>query len=314
MGSLLHEFRRHQRQDNSRPDHRASATLIESGFPLRLGLQLPQWGRSATREGVIETAKAAEAHGFDSVWASDHIVYPLGTAPRYPYGTQEVPFSPDEGYLEVLTTLAVVAGATSTVRLGTSVLVLPMRELLITAKVISTLDVLASGRTVIALAAGWWQEEFEALGVNFASRGPRFDEQLGALMALWKDGCGQMSGHHVAYPQVMMEPKPLQKGGPEIWIGGSGVHAWKRVAQPGVTGWHGIGHRAETFDTARAGIASKCFLSGRDPSSIRLSTTTGLPSDPKRAAERILALVALGVSQVSAHTSRRRLSIGVGHN
>src|ERR1700681_4260340 len=112
----------------------------------RIGIQLPQWGAAASRKNVLEIARAAEAMGFDSVWASDHVVYPLEGSTPYPYaGSGDKPFTPDEGYLEALTTLAVVAGATSTIQLGTSVLILPMRETLLTAKAIATLDVLSDG-------------------------------------------------------------------------------------------------------------------------------------------------------------------------
>src|SRR5690606_13841349 len=107
-------------------------------------------------------AQAAEAAGFDSVWASDHIVHPLTGEAPYPYGSGELPFRAEDGYLEALTTLAFVAGCTERIRLGTSVLVLPMREVLLTGKVLASLDALSGGRVAVTVATGWWQAEYEA--------------------------------------------------------------------------------------------------------------------------------------------------------
>jgi alkanesulfonate monooxygenase SsuD/methylene tetrahydromethanopterin reductase-like flavin-dependent oxidoreductase (luciferase family) len=89
-----------------------------------------------------------------------------------------------------------------------------------------------------------------------------------------------MSGRHVMYPEVAVQPRPVQPGGPEVWIGGSGRRVWARIARSRAAGWHGIGHKAELFEAARAGIAKACAAAGRDPSLVRLSNATGMPSDP----------------------------------
>lgn len=265
---------------------------------MRVGLQLPQWGALATRDGVLELAQAAEAAGFDSLWVSDHVVHPLSGPADYPYAAGGPPFDAGAGYLEALTTLAVVAGATERIRLGTSVLLLPMRETLLTAKALATLDVLSGGRLSIAVAAGWWRSEFEALGADFDSRGERLDEQLQALRALWRSGEGEWQGRHVRFPPVAVRPTPLQIGGPELWIGGRGSRVWRRVAATPEAGWHGIGFKLEALEAARAAIATACAASGRDPATVRYSTATGMPSDPDRLLERLRLLGQSGLDQV----------------
>ena len=140
---------------------------------MRIGVHVPQWGQSATRSGVLDVALAAEASGLDSIWVADHLVFPVESKSRYPYRPDGVPFDLADGFLEALTELAVVAGATSRIGLGTSVLVMPMRDPLTTAKVATTIDVLSVGRLQLALGAGWWREEFDALGQACEGRGGR---------------------------------------------------------------------------------------------------------------------------------------------
>ena len=266
---------------------------------MRIGIQLPQWGRAASREAILRIARLAETAGFDSVWASDHVVYPLDAPADYPYNVDRTPpFTPEDGYLEVLTTLAVVAGATERIRLGTSVLILPMRNILLTAKVVSTLDVLSSGRVTLALSAGWWQGEFEALGQNFEQRGPRFDEQLVVLRDLWTNGRAAAEGKNVNFSTVVSEPKPIQPGGPDLWIGGRGKRVWARIARSNVRGWHGIGHDRESIGSAQVAIAAACTEHKRDFSTVGFSTATGMPTTAEKILSRIGALTTANVDQV----------------
>jgi probable F420-dependent oxidoreductase len=266
---------------------------------MRIGIQLPQWGELATRAAVVRIARAAEDAGFDSVWVSDHVVYPLEGEANYPQSADgSPPFKAEEGYLEAIAMLGVVAGATERVGLGTSVLVLPMRNLLLTAKSLATLDVLSGGRVSIAVATGWWTAEFEALGADFAKRGTVLDQQLKAVAELWSLGRAKADGDGVKFPLVVSEPRPIQAGGPPIWVGGEGPRVWRRIARSIAVGWHGVGYKAAAFDAARDGITAACRESGRDPAGVRLSTATGMPAAPDRLLGRIQALVDAGLSQV----------------
>jgi probable F420-dependent oxidoreductase len=266
---------------------------------LRIGIQLPQWGAIATRDSLIRLAREAESAGLDSVWISDHVVYPVGVPADYPYSpTKEPPFAPEDGYLEALATLAVIAGATERIRLATSVLILPMRPLLLTAKTLATIDVMSGGRLDLAVADGWWRAEFEALGADFDVRRDVLDEQIVAMRKLWTVGRGSANGPHLRFGEVVVEPRPIQPGGPTLWVGGRGPRTWRRVASHDVTGWHGIGYDSEQIGRARDEIIEACALTGREPDDVSYSTATGLPRTADRTRERLDSLVGAGIDQV----------------
>src|SRR5262249_21335608 len=157
-----------------------------------IGVHLQTWGAFARRPAILSVARTVEDAGLDSVWVADRVVFPLRSRTQYPYG--ELLYAAEDGFLEALSTLAVVAGATSRISLGTSALVLPTRHPLLLAKSIATLDVLSEGRIVLAVGIGWWREEYEALGVPFERRGHRFEEQIRILRRLWTDGRAAHNG------------------------------------------------------------------------------------------------------------------------
>jgi probable F420-dependent oxidoreductase len=259
---------------------------------MRVGIHVPQWGDLATRSGLVDIAQAAEAVGIDSVWVADHIVFPLESRSVYPYRADGVPFTAEDGFLEGLTSLAVLAGATERIRLGTSVLVLPLREPLTAAKTIATLDVLSGGRTVLAVGAGWWEEEFAAVGQRFSARGRRFDEQLEILRRAWSEPSFSHRGEFYSFEALSCTPLPIQKGGPPLLIGGMGAAAMRRAATLG-DGWHAVGGRIDTL--AEGWQTVKAAGSRTD---LRLSTSSGLHPDPDRALDRLLALDRFGVDDL----------------
>lgn len=257
---------------------------------MRIGIHLPQWGAGATRSGVLDVAQAAEECGFDSVWVADHLVLPVESASSYPYLAKGTPFTHDDGFLEPLTMLAAVAGATSRVELGTSVLVLPMRHPLEVAKVAATIDQLSGGRLQLAVGAGWWREEFEALDQRFDARGKRMDEQIEILRLAWTKGTFAYEGEFYAFPELACLPLPVRPGGPPLLIGGLGEIAYRRVQRHG-DGWQVLG--ADLGALAR--MREKLDAIG--PGKV-LSTSTGMPRTPERAVERLSALAEAGLDQV----------------
>lgn len=259
---------------------------------MRVGIHVPQWGDLATRSSLVDVAQAAEAVGLDSVWVADHIVFPIESSSVYPYRADGVPFTAEDGFLDALTSLAVLAGATERIRLGTSVLVLPLREPLTAAKTIATLDVLSGGRTVLAVGAGWWREEFSAVGQRFAARGRRFDEQLGILRRAWSEPSLSHQGEFYSFESLSCTPLPIQKGGPPLLIGGMGPAAMRRAATIG-DGWHAVGGR---IDTLAEGWRTVKAAGSR--ANLRLSTSSGLHPDPDKALERLRALQHLGVDDL----------------
>lgn len=262
-----------------------------------IGVHVPQWGAGATRDGVLTVARAAEDAGLDSVWVADHVVFPLYGDSKYPYRRDGVPFEPEDGFLDAITTLAVVAGATTRVRLGTSSLVAPMREPLQLAKAVATLDVLSGGRAVLGFGAGWWKEEFVALGAEFEARGRRFDEQIEIMRSLWRDGRLEHHGRFYDFGEVVCEPRPLQPGGPPLLIGGMGERAQRRAALHG-DGWHAIGAKVEGLVAGHSTVRRLAREAGRDPDSLVLSTSTGLPANPDDAVRRLHQLADAGVGNV----------------
>ena len=131
---------------------------------------------------IVEVAKRAEAAGFDQVVLPDHVVMSANVEP-YPYG--EFPYPPGDPWVEPLTTLAAIAGATSTVRLGTGVLITPLRPAALLAKTVATLDNLSGGRVDLGVGLGWQREEYDAVGVPWERRWARHDDTIRACRALW---------------------------------------------------------------------------------------------------------------------------------
>jgi probable F420-dependent oxidoreductase len=264
---------------------------------MKIGVHLPQWGADATRSGVLSVARCAEDAGLDSVWVADHLVYPVRSESAYPYRADGTPFGPEDGFLEAFTMLAAVAGATSRVQLGTSVFVMPMREPLQIAKTVATLDVLSEGRVILGIGAGWWEEEYRALGATFARRGRRLDEQIQIVRALWRDGRLEHHGEFYDFDEVVCEPRPVQPGGPPILVGGMGAPGWRRAARLG-DGWHAVGSHEETLSEGLAEVRRLAAESGREPDEVGLSTSAGLPADPERALKRLIRLGETGVRHV----------------
>jgi probable F420-dependent oxidoreductase len=200
---------------------------------VRLGLFLPVSGRAATRETLVEAARQAERWGFDSVWAADRIVIPWQIETGYAYnesGSFFVP--PDRPFLEALTTMAFLAGCTERVRLGVSVLVLPYRNPLYWAKVVTTIDHLSEGRFVLGVGVGWMREEFEALGADFERRGAVADEHLEIWRVLTTEEHASHEGRLHRFDDIGFLPKHYRAPIP-IWVGGEGRAARQRAGRDG---------------------------------------------------------------------------------
>src|SRR5919199_3201946 len=185
---------------------------------MRFGLSLPHFQRVASPEAIQRVAQRAEQLGYDGIWVSDHIVIPVSAAERF--GSM---------FYEPLTALGFVAACTSRVRLGTTVIILPYRNPLVTAKVLSTLDVLSGGRITAGMAVGWTEDEFKALGVPFQERGALSDEYIAAFKALWTQDKPAFQGRHVRFDNIAFEPKPVQKPHIPIWVGGNSKRAIRRA-------------------------------------------------------------------------------------
>ena len=183
---------------------------------MRIGVSLPNVGLDHGKEMVLPVAEAADRLGFDSVWAAHHVTLPYERTSQYPYqhsGT-EVAMSPGMQWLDPLVTLSMCAAVTDRVRLGTSVLVLPYRNPVNLAAEAAALDVLSDGRFVLGVGAGWMQEEFRALGIDPAERGPRTDEHIEVLRTLWTQDPASFDGRFTSFERHRARDHPPHRGRP----------------------------------------------------------------------------------------------------
>jgi probable F420-dependent oxidoreductase len=195
---------------------------------MKFGVALPNFGKFAEREYIIEIARTAEDLGFDSLWFSDHIIIP-----HLHQGFGEV-------FYEPLVTLAYIASQTNKILLGTSVIILPYRNPIVLAKMISTLDVLSGGRVIFGVGAGWLKEEFLALGASYEERGSITDEGIEVLKLLWTEENPVFKGRYHEFSNINFLPRPIQKPYPPIWVGGNSRKAVERAVSYG-DGWHPVG-------------------------------------------------------------------------
>jgi probable F420-dependent oxidoreductase len=244
-----------------------------------IGFDLPVRGALATPETIARLAVEGEAMGFGHATFSDHIVIPNDIQARYPYAeTGEFPAQARGDWYEQLTTMAFVAARTTRLRLVTSVMVVPHRPAVLTAKVLATIDLLSQGRLTVGCGAGWLAEEFAALGTPpFAERGAVTDEYLGAFRALWTMPAPRFDGRYVRFSDVVFAPKPKQQPHPPLWVGGESAPALRRAARLG-DGWYPIGSNPrfplDTLTRYRDAVQRLRALAGeagRDPSKLTLA-------------------------------------------
>jgi probable F420-dependent oxidoreductase len=193
---------------------------------MRLGIHLPHIGRKAGPDTIRRAAIQAEAVGFDDVWVSEHIIVPKDAA--YP---------PTPNFWDPVLTLTWAAAVTTRVRLGTSVLVLPLRHPLPLAKELATLQNLSGGRLILGAGVGWLEAEFDALGVPFKQRGRRTDEGIAMMRAVWSDDPVTFESKWIPATINAMRAQPQPIAPIPIWIGGASDAAIRRALR--LDGWHG---------------------------------------------------------------------------
>ncbi len=275
---------------------------------MEIGCHLPVYGPAATREALTLFARRAESLGYDSLWVSDHVVIPWEIRSRYPYNaTGDFPLSPSTDFLEPLAVMALVAGITSRIRLGTSVLVLPHRHPVLTAKMLATVDHLAPGRVILGAGVGWMKEEIELFGVKHERRGAWSDEAIRVMRACWHDDRVSFKGEFFSFDNLGVRPRPAN-GTIPIWIGGHTERALARVATLG-DGWHAAFPSAEKMRDGIAALKKACAKEGRDPATLTISARVGLPA--RKSADELItelrALRDLGVGHVILESRMRDL-------
>jgi probable F420-dependent oxidoreductase len=246
---------------------------------IKLGLMFVNSGPFSDPRLFTHLVKTAERTGFESLWTVEHVVIPQDYKSPYPYSPSgKIPGREEVAIPDPLLPLAYAAAITSTIKLATGILILPQRHPLYVAKEVATLDVLSGGRVVLGIGSGWLKEEFDALGLDFHQRGRRTDEAIVAMRALWTEASASFHGKHFNFTNAKSFPKPAQKGGVPIVIGGHSPAAARRA------GRFGDGFFPALSDTAKlkelfAMMSEEARKTGRDPSKIELSCMGAVNSD-----------------------------------
>jgi probable F420-dependent oxidoreductase len=292
---------------------------------MQFGCHLPMFGPVATRENVLRFARRMEELGYDSLWASDHVVVPHTIRSRYPYNdTGQFPLPPDANFLEPLTTLALVAGVTDRLGLGTTILVLPHRHPVLAAKMLATLDHLSGGRVILGAGVGWMREEIELLGAPFDRRGAWSDEAIRIMRACWQDERSSYRGEFFSFGDIGVFPKPVHRSIP-IWIGGHTRRALQRTVALG-DGWHAAFPTATGLERGIAELRAECARQGRRFEDLAITLRGGLSirpapledgrralhGSPEQIAADLGQFKALGVSTVLLEARYRDLDDMVG--
>lgn len=285
---------------------------------MRFGYYLPTRGPMGNPDDIAEIVTAGEALDFSTLVIADHIVFPTQMDSPYPY-TVDGGFPGQGDSLEQLTLMSFVAGKTKTSRLVTSVMILPHRNPLVTAKMLATIDVLSKGRVTVGVGVGWMREEFEVLRApDFDKRGASSNEYLEIFKKCWTQDPVSHDGEFYSFKELRCVPHPVQKPHPPIWIGGHSRPALRRVAKYG-DGWHPVGATAASplppeefqglldqlkgmmeaegreFDTLTISLKAPSYDPGQVPGGHDRLLFTG---EPERIAEDLRTYKDMGVDEV----------------
>jgi probable F420-dependent oxidoreductase len=237
---------------------------------MKFGVMFANVGPFGQAEGLTHLAQTAERVGFESLWTVEHVVVPKGYQSPYPYAQSGKMPGPEESPIpDPLVWLSYAAAVTKKIRLATGILILPQRHPVYVAKEVATLDQLSGGRAILGIGIGWLREEFQVLGVPFEERMSRTDESIQALRSLWSDGPSQFAGAHYRWAALESNPKPRQRPGVPIVVGGHTPGAAKRAARLG-DGFFPA-QATNLVELIRV-LRDECGKIGRDPASIEITT------------------------------------------
>jgi probable F420-dependent oxidoreductase len=251
---------------------------------VQIGIHLPQAGEQAAPERIRQAAMRAEELGLTDVWVSEHIIVPRSGFPRSPL------------FYDPVLSLAWAAAVTKRVRLGTSVLVLPLRHPLPLAKELATLQNFSEGRLVLGVGVGWLEAEFAALGVPFRERGRRLDEGLRMMRAVWSEDPVTFRGCHIPAEIDAMTMMPAPTRPIPVWFGARSEAALRRTVRQG-DGWHG----SQLTPAAAAPIVARLRRDRPEPGFTISMRTHWNGKDEAELRDRIAAYREIGVQHVMVH-------------
>lgn len=234
-----------------------------------LGLLNPKYWR--------DVVVAADELGYESVWAPDHLIFPIDMSGSPFPGAEHPPVPPSTHLFDVFIYLGYFAALTKRIRLGTNVYLLGLRHPFVAARAIQTLDIISGGRAEIGVGAGWLRNEWEAAGFDPATRGKRLDEALDVCKRLWTEEIIEHSGEFYQFKPLMFEPKPIQKPHPPIHIGGESEAALRRTAKYG-DGWYGVEPNLEAMGKTIKQLREIIRTAGRDPNTFQYTCAGSINS------------------------------------
>jgi probable F420-dependent oxidoreductase len=246
----------------------------------------------------VEATETADRLGLESVWISDHLVLPVEMGGSPHAGQETPPIPADVAVFDPFGYLAFLAARTRSIRLGTQVYNVGLRHPFVTARAVATLDVVSGGRVELGVGASWLKAEWEAVGLDFSTRGRRVDEAIEVCRRLWRDDVVEHHGEFFRFAPVRFEPKPIQVGGPPVHVGGDSPAALRRAARLGA-GWIPMNHPLEEIPAAAAELGRLAEAAGRtDRIEITLAGAVRSPDDLDR-------FSAAGVDRVIVRPWRR---------
>ncbi|MBM3450345.1 MAG: TIGR03619 family F420-dependent LLM class oxidoreductase [Armatimonadetes bacterium] len=265
---------------------------------MEIGVGLPNAGPKATPENLDLVAKWAEEFGYDSIWVTDHVFLPEKVDSWYPYRTHgRWDYPSDTNWLDPLLALG-WAAARRKLKVGTSVLVAPIRHPVLLAKQLSTLDYLTDGGVLFGAGAGWMKEESEIMDENFENRGKRLLEMCDLMRLLWSGEIVEFNGQFYKVPPGKMYPPPKRRKIP-IVFGGHSDAAIRRVAKNG-DGWHPTQIQIPSFREGLAKLRRYCEEYGRNYDDLIIVARAG--HEFKVTAEAIQEIRDLGAHHFIADT------------
>jgi probable F420-dependent oxidoreductase len=236
---------------------------------MKLGFSLPVAGAWATPANQVRVAQAAERLGYHSLWVLQRLLFavsPQNDYPPMPGQPWPVAF---ESVADPVVSLAFVAGVTTRIRLGTSVLVMPYYAPVMLAKQLATLDQVSGGRLDVGLGIGWSRDEYDAVGVPFEKRGRRGDEFLACLKAIWTEDPVEFHGEFYRVPRAFVRPRPVQRPHPPITVGGYGGAAIRRAVTLG-DGFSGGNMPLDRVAPLVREVYEAAERAGRDPARLHV--------------------------------------------
>jgi len=260
---------------------------------MKYGLMFVNSGPFSVPETYETLVRTADEVGFESLWAVEHVVVPVGYESEYPYSPSGRMPGPENAPIpDPLVALGYAAAMTKDIKLGTGILILPQRHPAYVAKAFATLDVLSRGRALAGIGIGWLREEFDALGIAFGERVARTEEAVAAVRSLWADGPSAFEGEFYRWTDLESSPKPVQRPGVPILVGGHVEGAARRAARIGDGFFPARGDLA-TLAPLLDAMRDECGKTGRNPDEIEISTGAGLPN-----ADTVARYEDLGVSRL----------------